>query len=163
MALRGVIGSDVPQDAGRTGSRSANADAADGRRLADLPPRDQPRSPAVCPASGHSLRITEESLPPCHTLHVAGILLVRNLEPEILGMKVLIQNTDNQKFLSRRGSWDDTVSNARDFQTPVDAIRFATETRLGDFRVVLQFPEPDGSPGRLLGAKPPAASLAGRS
>lgn len=69
-------------------------------------------------------------------------------------MKVLIQNSESRKFLARRGGWDDTVINARDFRTPVNAIAFANETGLQGFRVVLHFPENDGSPGFMLGAKP---------
>jgi hypothetical protein len=69
-------------------------------------------------------------------------------------MKVLIQNPESRKFLARRGGWDDTVINARDFRTPVKAIAFAKDTGIHDFRVVLHFPENDGSTGFMLGAKP---------
>jgi hypothetical protein len=77
-------------------------------------------------------------------------------------MKVLIQNPESRKFLARRGGWDDTVINARDFRTPVKAIAFAKDTGMEDFRLVLHFPDNSGAPGLTLGAKPGGVQL-GRS
>jgi hypothetical protein len=74
-------------------------------------------------------------------------------------MKVLIQNPESRKFLARRGGWDDTVINARDFRTPVKAIAFAKDTGMEDFRVVLHFPDNNGSTGLMLGATPGGAQF----
>jgi hypothetical protein len=79
-------------------------------------------------------------------------------------MKVLIQNPENRKFYGRQGGWDASPCGARDFRTPVEAISFAKHARLANFRLVLHFPEPDGSTGHLMGATPArAASRARRS
>ncbi len=75
-------------------------------------------------------------------------------------MRVLIQNPQSQKFLARHGHWDATATNAEDFKTPIKAIAFAKATSLHDFRLVLHFPERDGSAGLLVGAKSPGARAA---
>ena len=67
-------------------------------------------------------------------------------------MRVLIQDPNSQKFLSRDGDWNTIPANAEDFGTPLSAIAAAKAATNRDFRLVLYFPGENGSPGLLVGA-----------
>jgi hypothetical protein len=56
-------------------------------------------------------------------------------------MKILIQNTETQQYLTNYGDWTANPLEAEDFLGPGRAWHFAKLTMAGDFRVLVYFPD----------------------
>jgi hypothetical protein len=60
-------------------------------------------------------------------------------------MKVLIQNVQNQQYVSSRGGWTPDLAEADDFTVTTLAYHFARQMTSGPFRVLLHIPETNES------------------